>query len=780
MIRKLVFILLFMVIVVPVFADNIFDDSLFYESGYRTYLRAIELNDNDAGSLEAYGLILNAQHELDSRMQICGKTPAALTEDEFRIYWPVKVSVAEIAYKLGLHTVMAVIVDELDSVLRLRNIDSSDAVVQGWLAQLAKIIGCRHLLLSEYEASEADFLRALSLYPSPTSSFVVAVHEDLAQLYYMQGLYEKALQQIDMLLQDATLSGRYRFDNTKIILELKGHRALCSARIGRFDEAVSAIDTLLVACKQANLSRLYAETLRKKAKILMLSYNSTGVFNPTAQECYRQYLSFSRKYVDDNFIDMSESEREQYWMAEKPFVTDCYRLEGNDPALLYDVALYGKAVLLQMGRRFKPEMSRQERQQVLASIRLTWRDVQKHLPDTAAAIEYIVYEKSGEEYVAALVLHKNDKSPVFVPIAKMSEIVDWRLPGGMSVGEALKHLGSQSAINDIYSDSLLAYLIWNKRLVNTIGAAKTVFFAPDGLFHLLAVEYLIPESIRDRKFVRLTSTRLLAEHRSRLRGNNMLMLGGIDYDAVVDTLPGNGGNDALAYSLLASKSPRFGNLYYSRGEVDSVSALRSNPSDLVLHADSATEAVVKSLIDKYQIVLISTHGYFDEASTLGTDLRPANADMQLSHSGILLSGAMKNLSDKNFDVTQPDGILSAREISAMDLSHVDLVVLSACMSGLGYITPDGVFGLQRGLKTAGVCAVLASLWEVDDASSSLLIRYLYANLENGMSLHDAFQSARQTLRSTVVVKRRFGLYRRSTPFDQPYYYNAFILIDGIE
>ena len=79
--------------------------------------------------------------------------------------------------------------------------------------------------------------------------------------------------------------------------------------------------------------------------------------------------------------------------------------------------------------------------------------------------------------------------------------------------------------------------------------------------------------------------------------------------------------------------------------------------------------------------------------------------------------------------------MSARELAKMNLENVDLTVMSACMSGLGYITPDGVYGLQRGLKTAGVKSIISTLWSVDDKASCLFTTEFYKNLELGQGLH---------------------------------------------
>ena len=152
----------------------------------------------------------------------------------------------------------------------------------------------------------------------------------------------------------------------------------------------------------------------------------------------------------------------------------------------------------------------------------------------------------------------------------------------------------------------------------------------------------------------------------------------------------------------------------------------------------------------------------------------------------------KNLKQKEFDASQHDGILSARELAKMDMSSIDLAVMSACMSGLGYITPDGVYGLQRGLKTAGVKTIISTLWSIDDEASCFFILQLYKHLEAGLSIHAAFWSAREDVRNyektygkgateTDKASHSYTQRRRinTRNYSKPYFYNSFILIDGI-
>lgn len=109
-----------------------------------------------------------------------------------------------------------------------------------------------------------------------------------------------------------------------------------------------------------------------------------------------------------------------------------------------------------------------------------------------------------------------------------------------------------------------------------------------------------------------------------------------------------------------------------------------------------------------------------------------------------------------------DGVLTALEISTMNLSGTDMVVMSACETGLGDITSDGVFGLQRAFKMAGVQTLVMSLWKVDDNATSLMMQTFYEHLLSGMSKREAFNLAQAAVRAK---------------YPEPYYWAGFIMLD---
>jgi CHAT domain-containing protein len=110
-----------------------------------------------------------------------------------------------------------------------------------------------------------------------------------------------------------------------------------------------------------------------------------------------------------------------------------------------------------------------------------------------------------------------------------------------------------------------------------------------------------------------------------------------------------------------------------------------------------------------------------------------------------------------------DGILTAREISMMDFSLCDLVVLSACETGVGEYSTDGTFGLQRAFKQAGVQSIIMTLWPVNDSAAQLMMTEFYNNwIGKHQSKREAFRNAQNTVR---------------TQYEEPEYWAGFIILD---
>ncbi len=146
-----------------------------------------------------------------------------------------------------------------------------------------------------------------------------------------------------------------------------------------------------------------------------------------------------------------------------------------------------------------------------------------------------------------------------------------------------------------------------------------------------------------------------------------------------------------------------------------------------------------------RIIHLATHGILDDLRGLGSAIA-------------LAPDPVKPQEDQ---YGRANGLLTAEEILDMKL-NADLVVLSACDTGRGRITGDGVIGLSRSLISAGVPSVMVSLWSVPDAPTAELMTDFYQNWQNQHL--DKAQALRQAMLSTMktIPTRSTGQPSRSS------------------
>jgi CHAT domain-containing protein len=139
-------------------------------------------------------------------------------------------------------------------------------------------------------------------------------------------------------------------------------------------------------------------------------------------------------------------------------------------------------------------------------------------------------------------------------------------------------------------------------------------------------------------------------------------------------------------------------------------------------------------------------------------------DNPLVLSGLALAGA--NRRDQAAP-DQDDGILTAEEIAALELSGVEWAVLSACDTGVGEVKAgEGVFGLRRAFQVAGAGTLIMSLWSVEDESAGAWMRALYE--ARFVARLGTAEAVRQASRSVLQARRQRG---EST---HPFYWAAFV------
>ncbi|MBR5982922.1 MAG: CHAT domain-containing protein [Bacteroidales bacterium] len=414
-------------------------------------------------------------------------------------------------------------------------------------------------------------------------------------------------------------------------------------------------------------------------------------------------------------------------------------------------------------------------------IKIDWKEVQNSLKNNDVAIEFSNFTENDTTRYLALVLTKSMEAPVCVPLFNQFEMQKLQrgiAPAKTETSTDDENRGATTVAakrQGIYESTGLYNLLW-KPLEKYFPENPRIYFAPSGMLHQIAVEYAPiskEQTISDKyEIYRVSSTRFLAMDYMPKPMKNSVLYGGIYYDSDTTTMKQESdrySTRSATYSSFAdfNRNEDRGSLNYLPGtktEVENIEGKmkKKKVTTSLYEGSQANEESFKALSGSDISVLhIATHGFF-----LPTDEK-LFGDQSLVQSGLLLSGANYAWQNQQIPEGIEDGILTAKEISFMDLRKTDLVVLSACQTALGEITGEGVFGLQRGFKKAGVRTIIMSLWPVDDNATLLMMTEFYTNITKGMSKREAFLAAQNKVKTTPG-------------FENPRYWAAFIMLDGNE
>lgn len=427
---------------------------------------------------------------------------------------------------------------------------------------------------------------------------------------------------------------------------------------------------------------------------------------------------------------------------------------------------------------------------------VNWHQVQEQLGEDDLAVEF--FRNTKEEY-AAVLLRKGMKTPVIVTLGKFVKY-------DRKLATLNKRLQSNPIEN--YNPTELENLwqfsraIWTDELLKYFPVTDSgrVFFSADGELLVTGIEYLpfLPPKkngsaespyycISDYYHLyRLSSTRELVMQKEQLSSQKAIVYGGLFYNMPMEDLIADAQKqesskkNKLAYAQNGQMRGERGattGIPYLKGtatEADSIiSILDRGPVQSYVttyyNGNAGTEATFKALSGKrINILHLATHGFFFEENDTNFK-RFALGNNPLVRNGLYLAGADNKWFGESIPESVDDGFLTSLEIAGLDFRGLDIVVLSACETGKGNISGDGVFGLQRGFKMAGANSILMSLWKVDDEATCLLMTEFYKNWLNGMSKNEALRVAKNVVRS-----------HSEKGWDNPKYWAAFILLDGLD
>ncbi len=304
---------------------------------------------------------------------------------------------------------------------------------------------------------------------------------------------------------------------------------------------------------------------------------------------------------------------------------------------------------------------------------------------------------------------------------------------------------------------------------------KEVYISPDGNLNLIPFEVLQgPDGkylIEDYTFNYLGSGRdILGFGLVKGTPSKPLIIGDPDYNldeaGHKDALKKLGITPEKRSIVMRSRdlsSKEFSPLPGTREEVESITALLGK-NDAALYTDrnALEEVLMKHRNPK--VLHLATHGFFLSDQDLLDKRRKIPYENPLARSGIVLAGANRSMKSGS-----DEGIVTAEKILSLRLHGTDLVVLSACETGLGDVkNGEGVFGLRRAFTQAGTKGIVMSLWSVPDRETKELMIDFYTNVfVKGMKRPEALRQA--ILTELSETKKRYGT-------TNPFFWGAFVYL----
>ena len=329
-----------------------------------------------------------------------------------------------------------------------------------------------------------------------------------------------------------------------------------------------------------------------------------------------------------------------------------------------------------------------------------------------------------------------------------------------------------------YSEGVLKLLL--EPLKENVPEGATIYYVPSQLLFQISLESLpLPDGSllgSHYHFVRLSSARELVKMKSNAIGckdDTAVLYGGLQYDVETTVMAEESKKYDLSNLLairgeIARGDSIFHDLQGTKEEIFKIeNILKDNKWQVTPYmGKNGTEESFLDMNGKSPRLLhLATHGfYYTPNKAEDVDYLKGYTDA-MSLSGLVMSGGNAAWLGKQLPKGVLGGILTANDIARLDLSNTDMVVLSACQTGQGKATSEGLYGLQRAFKKAGVGTIVMSLWSVSDKTTSEFMIAFYeclVNPHNAWNKRKAFEEAKQII-------------RKKHP--DPYYWAAFVMLD---
>lgn len=395
-------------------------------------------------------------------------------------------------------------------------------------------------------------------------------------------------------------------------------------------------------------------------------------------------------------------------------------------------------------------------EKIWKNLYVTWPSLQKIMKDDEILVEFCTFgnrNSESEKMYVAFVL-ENKGIPLMINLFRQSDI-------------------DKVPKESFYSTVNLTQLVW-KPLMKYIKAQKVVYFTGTGSLLQIGIEYLPDQRglplCWNLPLYRLTSFRELISaapiqiESAVLCGISQFGDSRKNQEAYVVTNHYLGVPELLPKYATVKLPP----LSYSECEVKECARFlrRKGVKTDVLTGKKVKEKEIKRLSSSpINLLHLSTHAFFQESPLMNLEETRYKEDALLNCSALFCNGVLDILNTGKTTGLE-DGILTAREIACLDFRQVHLLLLSACMTGKGFITEEGSYGLQRGFKKAGAGCILMTLRGIEDEMTYSLMKRFYLYLTSGFDP-----------RESLIKAQKEMYYGQNIKIDD--FYSSIILTDAL-
>jgi CHAT domain-containing protein len=651
----------------------------------------------------------------------------------------------------------------------------------------------------KYAEAEAIYLKLEKVLGSK-DPFYAGVLNNLALLYIQMNQLDK----VENYLKRSAEVYKARFGNqnpnyAKVLNDLGNFYRMQ----GRFAEAEQNLMESMTIRATA-LDTNHPDYVKSQEDLAILYWKKGDLAK--ADVNYKIAMDKSLDFISRYFPPMSEAEKTKYWDVLQPrfqrFYNYCLEASATNAAVvqtMYDYQIATKGLLLNSTNKIKKAIFASGNQELIKDY-VAWLDKK----ETLARYYSLSKEDLANQKIDLVALEKEANDMERSLSQRSTDFSQGYTDEKLSFAKVASVLGDQEAViefirirsfdKDFTSDSKYAALVLTKgaatpklivldngnqletryakfyrnsiqqksadtysydqfwaRIDPALAGKKTLYISADGVYNQISLntlkktdgDYLLNRFDmvlvgNSKDVIALKAQKPVASKK------NAFLLGFPDY-----------GGDAVA--ALPGTKLEIENI----GKILKTGGYQTTP----YLQKAATEAVIKNMKGP-AVVHIATHGYFQadvEQASVGVQQENAKNN-PLLRSGLLLAGASPTIKGEvmpNLE-SNDNGVLTAYEAMNLSLDGTDLIILSACETGLGDVRAgEGVYGLQRAFLVAGAKAMVMSLWKVDDAATQALMTNFYTNLAKGGSKAKAFKQAQLQL---------------MTKYKEPYYWGAFVMM----